>query len=61
MASHSFTEKGVAIDRFLITDCIGNKIIRTDRLRTIEAVLRQAIENLKLKAAEGKKLKEKEI
>jgi [protein-PII] uridylyltransferase len=61
VASHSFTEKGVAIDRFLITDCIGNKIIRPDRLRTIEAVLRQAIENLKLKAAQGKKLKENEI
>ncbi len=61
VASHSFTEKGVAIDRFLITDCIGNKIIRPDRLRTIETVLRQAIENLKLKAAQGKKLKENEI
>ena len=47
ISSSNFTEKGVALDRFLITDCIGNKITDPGRLHAIEISLHKAIEKLK--------------
>jgi len=52
ISSSNFTEKGVAIDRFLITDCNGNKITEPERLKAIEASLHEAIEALKQRIAE---------
>lgn len=46
IASSNFTEKGVAIDRFIITDCMGEKITDKRRLFIIETSLCKSIKKL---------------
>jgi [protein-PII] uridylyltransferase len=55
ISSSNITEKGVVIDRFLITDCIGNKITEPERLKAMEASLHKAVEALKQQISKGRR------
>lgn len=50
VASYNLTEKGVAIDRFLLTDSMGNKVTDLHRLSMMETNLRNAIRSLNQRA-----------